>query len=1100
MPGPFPRPGVVASTLSQVLLVAALCAHAGAQPMPFLVEDLNAATQDAAPGRPTVSGGRLFFTVASDGIEGPFGGEIWSTDGTAARTGVVADIVPGPLGSGPALLTDADGTLFFAAGSLPQLWKTDGTAPGTVFLGGGFQPTEIASVGPRVFFAAFDVASCYELWTSDGTPGGTVLVADINPGCDCHFDEEYVVCTGHSQPQHLTDVDDTLFFVATDPVSGRELWKSDGTTAGTVLVKDINPGLAGSSPSLLTNADGTLFFVADDGTNGAELWSSDGTDAGTALVKDVLPGPDGSSPRALHAAGGVLYFRAREPATGHELWRSDGTGDGTTLVADVNPGPASSTPGSTSPPSDPIVDANGTLFFQANDGMHGAELWSSDGTGPGTSLVRDINPGSGSSDVFHLTAVGDRVFFRAFRPSTGTEVWISDGTAPGTELVKDVHPGPGFSNPGNFVAFAGRLFFTAFDPATGGELWRSDGTPAGTTLLRDINADTLGASLTELTGVGDVLFFHADDTAHGEELWRSDGTPAGTSLVKDIVPGPFGALADLVCGADCRHMADVDGLLLFTAFTPGGGIELWRSDGTDAGTSLVTDIDPSGSSRPGDFAVLDGVLYFSATAPGTGRELWRSDGTPAGTALVRDIMLGPASASPGGVAVANGALFFRADDGEHGSELWTSDGTAAGTRMVADVDPGPGDGTPFDITAAGGHIFFSAGDGATGREPWTSDGTAAGTVRLADIWPGPDGSAVRELTDVGGRLFFVASDPTNGDEVWTSDGTAAGTSLLRDINPGLGSGFGIFAPTGLTSFRGMLFFRAFQPATQNELWRSDGTPAGTVLVKDVFPGVIGSGPRDLTVLGDVLYFAAGDPTAGTELWKSDGSESGTVRVADIAPGVRASDPEAITRVEDRLFFTAATAQTGRELWGFAPCVAGGSCTGVCATVPCTTVLGRRIRVQGGGVRDQRVMVEARDTDAGGGIVGDPTTSGATLQLVASGASPSRQTVRLPAGSWRALGSTGFAYADRAGVNGPVSSVVIKRRARGAFTVKARLRGALGALAIRPPAPGTEAGLRLRIEGEGGWCVRFGGPSGGQVRNVGGEVFEIVAPTSEAGCP
>ena len=93
-----------------------------------------------------------------------------------------------------------------------------------------------------------------------------------------------------SSPGELTNVNGMLFFTADDGVNGRELWKSDGTAAGTVLVEDIRLGAGNSSlPSQLTNVNGVLFFTADDGVNGRELWKSDGTAAGTVLVKDISP-------------------------------------------------------------------------------------------------------------------------------------------------------------------------------------------------------------------------------------------------------------------------------------------------------------------------------------------------------------------------------------------------------------------------------------------------------------------------------------------------------------------------------------------------------------------------------------------------------------------------------------------------------------------------------------------------------------------------------------------------------------------------------------------------------------------------------------------
>jgi ELWxxDGT repeat protein len=195
-----------------------------------------------------------------------------------------------------------------------------------------------------------------------------------------------------------------LFFSADDGTHGRALWESDGTTAGTVLVKDIDPNDGYySAPSSLTGVGSTLFFTADDGTHGRELWTSDGTMAGTVLVKDIRPGAYDSYPSSLAGVRGRLYFTARDGIHGPELWKSDGTEAGTVLVKDIHPGSRHVGPSS-------LLGVGGTLFFTADDGARGSELWKSDGTEASTVLVKDINAGGRFTVPLNGTA----------DPSTGT--------------------------------------------------------------------------------------------------------------------------------------------------------------------------------------------------------------------------------------------------------------------------------------------------------------------------------------------------------------------------------------------------------------------------------------------------------------------------------------------------------------------------------------------------------------------------------------------------------------------------------------------------------------------------------------------------------
>jgi ELWxxDGT repeat protein len=153
---------------------------------------------------------------------------------------------------------------------------------------------------------------CLEILEDRLVPSSATLLQDINPSGP------------GSRPYDFTSVGSVTFFGANDGLHGVELWKTNGTSAGTVLVQDIDPGPTGSNLGYLTNVNGTLYFSANDGTHGDELWKSNGTSAGTVLVQDIYPGSQSSNPSDLTNVNGTLYFSANDATNGDELWKSNG--------------------------------------------------------------------------------------------------------------------------------------------------------------------------------------------------------------------------------------------------------------------------------------------------------------------------------------------------------------------------------------------------------------------------------------------------------------------------------------------------------------------------------------------------------------------------------------------------------------------------------------------------------------------------------------------------------------------------------------------------------------------------------------------------------
>jgi len=417
------------------------------------------------------------------------------------------------------------------------------------------------------------------------------------------------------------------------------------------------------------------------------------------------------------------------------------------------------------------------------------------------------------------------------------------------ELLKDINAG----SESSFIIYMTQLpdkvvFKVTNHRNTNNELWVTDGTTDGTFLLKEINpSTTTGSSIGRMVVYKDEAYFSADDGTHGSELWKTNGTTEGTIMVKDIAPGSTG-------------------------------------------------------SKPGHLIEWNNVLYFSAYHPDTGTELWKTEGTTETTLLVKDLTEGAASTQPGYITTGSCGLYF---NGLSSLKLYFSDGTPGGTILISDqIRVGQLDEAYF--TEFKDEMYFRAKDqiSGTGSQLWKVSGN--GVIRVTDIVDGTTQFDPRHITVVGNKMFFEAEKTPYGRELWVYDDN--GIHMVRDINP---DGHGNLSGGFFTGFKNKLVFSAGVTSTGVELWVSDGTESGTKIIKDIWPGIMGSGVVSPVIIGDTLYFSANDGTDG-EIWRLLSPDGQPEKFTNVANG-GAWGPE-FRRINKTFVFNGAIPSTGDELW------------------------------------------------------------------------------------------------------------------------------------------------------------------------------------------
>lgn len=726
----------------------------------------------------------------------------------------------------------------------------------------------------------------------------------------------------------LVPAGNRVVFPAFQDGSGVELWASNGTHDGTLLLRDSVPGPESVQFHPLGSIAQTAFFLAEHGFRERfQLWRSNGTIAGTfPLTDSAAGGPFMCFDLPRSAVGNFLFFTAAAPGSGCGLWRTDGTVAGTQLVLD--------TPSGSGGDPEQLTPAAGRLFF-----VSGQTLWVSDGTEAGTREVQtfDFNP----QPPRELTSAGSRVFFLASERDSGEEeLWTSDGTVAGTRTVTDFfEPLPFRPEPyDSLLGLIGGTFYFLANDGTGLDLWRTDGTGSEVRRVTDfVSTQPFPERFdaTQLARLGNLLVFQAREDSGPLHLWVSSGTPETTREITDCPGG---------CPDVFTELIQVGNRIVLTGTDPEHGEEIWVTDGTGAGTRRITDLCSGAcSSIFSDLFLRLGKVFFIGPGSSSGFAVWTTDGTAAGTVRLANLGNSPFGFQNDFSPVTAGTkVFFAADPGNQGAQLWVSDGTPAGTRQVSDLGSDPGS-SPVWFTPFAGGVLFNAYDGSE-RHLWRSQGTAASTVEIQ-----ASGEPIYPPVVSSGLAWFLRKEaPSVGStQVWRTDGSESGTVRVSpvgiepfDFLVPFREGAVFLAPDEDDPFRYVFWEtdsngtrRLFEPPTfprfvrtlgqdlyfvalqgdfssDDQLWVSDGTQAGTRALTEFHDYAFDfQDPPEMARVGGTVFF-----TAHRRLWKTDGTKAGTVPV--LPATLEGSQPTSFVEFRGALFFIGATAQgaVGRGLW------------------------------------------------------------------------------------------------------------------------------------------------------------------------------------------
>ena len=863
-------------------------------------------------GKDFSSRGSLYYSNGNymllQGNHTDYGKELWVSDGTANGTTLLKDFTADVNASFGDFSSSGRFTAFNVYSKNPtELWCTNGTTSGTKKI---FQST-YKHAGPTAFFNGWlfylhvindDTVQIRRIdtttLTNDILVGSYAIPFDTRKSSFAVSDSFFYF----SYDANLYRIDKNMgapsLFWQTDPSQVQDIYSLNiyknvlvwclsnaGSTETRIYTSTEKTGTVKQVLTLgdrsniykLLGIGNTVFFTVGRYQSTIYFYKLEIGTMSASLVTSSTPFYMQSTELEIYS--NKVYFSARNASTFNmEVWSTNGTTAGTSLLKTITT--------DTTPIVSNFHAANGNLFFTAYTRKNGRELWTSKGTAATTTMLKDIVVGEGSGIISSNTwfdsytpssvVFKNRLFINAFSDSSGVEPWISDGTSAGTYMLKDINDDFRFGDQevGNFMIAGDYLFLTAADSINGAELWRTDGSRKGTQLAENVSPAYLPTGFDEHIEFKNKLFVTALSFFEGEELYTSNGKPgAGNSFF--VTPsGIFNSSSphDYAVKEPYLYYIGMDSLI--------NTDNVFRSDGTRAGTQTLNKglsnsyTDVSGLRKVGD------LLYFSAKVPGKGIEPMVSDGKLGGAIVLRDIYSGTASSNPQFFCGNNSIAYFSATDGSGKTGVYKTNGTEAGTIKLFDFNQKDlNNAKPDTMFYHNGLLYFrhfytgTKYPKTTVIAVWDISGDS---MRILQPLSGDNYSDPKKLQVLGNKVIFTANTSKTATEPWITDGTRAGTLMLADIM----SGNQTSSPSPFVVYNGLAFFSAKNMANGREAWVSDGTSAGTRLLWDIEPGSLSSNPSAYIGYKGSIYIAASQGKRINSLFRiqADNCNTGAIRL------------------------------------------------------------------------------------------------------------------------------------------------------------------------------------------------------------------------------